>query len=109
MGHSPVVDAHQREMWKRTVGRTRDYEEGRVELGALVGDLRGLFVEADPHATLRSDFESYWAPIDGQYELRFEAWAPPGVANDDDLARLLDDFRDWVSGTVLADPSTDHN
>ena len=92
------------------VGRIRDYEEGRVELGVLVDDLRGLFVEADPHdSTVRSDFECYWAPIDGQYELRSEAWCPPGLANDDDLARSLDEFRDCVSGTVLADPSTDHN
>jgi hypothetical protein len=105
-----VVDAHQREMWKRMVGRISDYEEGRVELGVLVADLRGLFVEADPHdSTVRSDFEWYWAPIDGEYEVRSEAWAPPGLANDDHLARSLDDFRDWVSGSVLADPSTDHN
>jgi hypothetical protein len=80
------------------------------ELGVLVDDLRGLFVEADPHdSTVRSDFERYWAPVDGRYELRSEAWAPPGLANDDDPARSLDEFRDWVSGTVLADPSTDHN
>jgi hypothetical protein len=53
-------------MWDRMVGRIRDYEEGGVDLGALVADLRGLFVEADPHdAALRADFESYWAPIDG--------------------------------------------
>jgi hypothetical protein len=52
---------------------------------------------------VRSDFECYWAPIDGQYELRSEASGPPGSANDDELARSLDEFRDWVSGTVLAD------
>jgi len=96
-------------MWQRMIDKTIDYENGRIELGALVAELRALFVEADPHdQTIRSDFEEHWAPIDMEHETRTEPWAPAGAANDAALARSLASFRDWVSTVVLADPSDEH-
>jgi hypothetical protein len=97
-------------MWERMLDRVADYNLGRVELGALVADLRGFFVEADPHnSALRSDFETYWAPIDAEHELRTEPWAPPNSANDDTLALSVARFREWVRDEVLADTSTKHD
>jgi hypothetical protein len=104
------VDANQRVMWRQMIGRTDDYEAGRIDLGKLVRDLRGLFVEADPHdRTIRDDFECYWSPIDAEHELRTEAWAPAGTADDEALARYLDAFRGWVNAVVLADETEDHD
>ena len=97
-------------MWQRMIERIDDYKAGNVELGALLDDLRGLFVEADPHdQKIRSDFQDHWLPIDMEYELRMEGWAPAGSADDRTLAAAVDRFRDWVDGTVLADPTSDHN
>ena len=96
-------------MWQRMIDRLDDYETQRIDLATLVRDLRGLIVEADPHdASTRFDFESYWAALDGEHELRTEAWAPPGSANDDQLARCLVDLRSWI-GEVLQDEDPEHN
>jgi len=43
-----------------------------------------------------------------QYELRTEAWAPPGFADDRKLEGTVDRLRDWVAQTVLSDPSDAH-
>jgi hypothetical protein len=103
------VDSHQRVMWNRMIERVDGFNIGTDDLGALVRDLRGLFVEADPHDPgTRSDFESYWSPIDGEQELRTEPWTPPGAASDDDLARSLNAFRSWVEGVVRTDTTTEH-
>ena len=60
------MDSHQRVMWNRMIELVDGFNIGTDDLGALVRDLRGLFVEADPHDPgTRSDFESYWSPIDG--------------------------------------------
>jgi hypothetical protein len=85
------------------------YEVNGGDLGTLVSQLRGLFVEADPHdMRIRSEFESMWAPIDGEHELRTEAWAPAGSANDDRLGQLLHEFRIWAETVIAADASDDH-
>ena len=85
------------------------YERGQLELGKLIADLRGLFVEADPHdQVVRSDFEAAWALIDAEYELRTEVWAPPGSASNENLQRSLDAFRIWVEEVLAADSSEDH-
>jgi hypothetical protein len=47
--------------------------------GKLVSDLRGLYVEADPHdPSVRANFESAWSSLDAEYELRTETWASVG-------------------------------
>ena len=96
-------------MWTRMLERVDDFRAGRVPLGQLVSDLRGLFVEADPHdASIRSDFESAWAPIDMVLELRTEAWAPAGSASDEALEHGLDGFATWVESVLARDTTTDH-
>jgi hypothetical protein len=89
--------------------RVEDFRSDCQGLGSLVGDLRGLFVEADPHEqAIRDQFEQYWSPIDGQYELRTEAWAPPGATPDEDLDRALDSFERWVGDILASDISESH-
>jgi hypothetical protein len=84
--------------------RIHEYGKGRLDLGNLVDDLRGLYVEADPHdARIRDEFESKWVRLDHENELRTEAWAPHGAANDVVLVQYLGGFHDWVEG-VLAQP-----
>jgi hypothetical protein len=97
-------------MWMRIVERIDDYERDDGDLGKPVRDLRGLFVEADPHdPEIRSDFEEYWSPIDAEHELRTEPWAPAGAANDEKLSASLDAFKSWVLAVLLADPSDEHD
>lgn len=85
------------------------YRAGSVTLAGLVNDLRGLFVEADPHDhPTRDDFEAHWSPIDAEYELRTEAWAPPGAASDERLAEVVASFASWVQSIIDADQSTEH-
>ena len=89
--------------------RVADFEQRGLDLGLLVRDLRGLFIEADPHdASIRSDFESKWSPIDAEYELRTESWAPAGAASDGNLANVLGRFRSWVEAVLAADTSSEH-
>jgi hypothetical protein len=103
------VDSHQREMWNQMAERVGTFKIGADDLGGLVGDLRGLFVEADPHdPVLRTDFEVYWSPIDAEHELRTESWAPTGAANDAALAQSLSAFGSWVANLVEGDPTSDH-
>jgi hypothetical protein len=91
------------------VDRIDCYESDTSDLGMLVSDLRGLFVEADPHdPKIRFEFEFYWSPIDAEHELQTEAWAPPGSANDANLARSLAEFRGWVREVLEGDPTKDH-
>lgn len=81
--------------------RVSEFEAGSLDLGRLCRDLRGLFVEADPHDwSIRDGFEEFWSPIDGEHELRTEAWAPPGAASDANLRRVLDEFKGWVAGVL---------
>ena len=69
-------------MWARMLVRINEFRSDRQGLGTLVDDLRGLYVEADPHdMAVRTEFEVHWAPIDGENELRTESWAPPGCSD----------------------------
>jgi hypothetical protein len=78
-------------------------------LGQLVADLRGLYVEADPHdPRIRVDFEMHWSAVDAEHELRTERWAPTGAASDERLARAVASFRSWVLGVLTADQSDQH-
>src|SRR5256885_612962 len=103
------MDSHQREMWNQMDERVRAFNIGADDLGGLVRDLRGLFVEADPHdPAVRAEFDLHWSPIDAEYELRTEPWAPPGAASDQVLAQSLNAFRSWVTSVVEADRTSDH-
>jgi hypothetical protein len=52
------MDTQQRQMWDRMLDEVGQCQRGELELGQLVTDLRGLFVEADPHAlAVREQFE----------------------------------------------------
>ncbi|MCP3976556.1 MAG: hypothetical protein GY720_18875 [bacterium] len=102
------MDSHQRLNWSRMLKRINDYRGGTISLGKLIDDLRGLYDAADIHdGDIRSDFESYWSPIDGEHELRTEPWVPPGLASDERLTELLDEFSRWV-GEVLESADDNH-
>lgn len=89
--------------------RVADHRAGSISLSRLVDDLRGLYVEADPHdPEVRSDFEAAWSPIDGQSLLRTEPWAPPGAASDATLDRVLNEFVLWVGTVLAADDASEH-
>lgn len=109
-GQDVLVDDHQRAMWTRMLDRLLAFETDEIDLTKLVRDLRGLFVEADPHAAhLRDDFELHWIELDMNDELRTQTWAPPGAYDKARVHRGIDAFRDWVAHSVLADSSSDHN
>ena len=91
------------------LSKVADYEHHRLDLGQLIRDLRGLYIEADPHAaSIRSDFEAHWSPIDAQYELRTESWAPAGAASEEHLAEALGRFSSWVGGVLSGDTTSEH-
>lgn len=95
------MDDHERAMWQRMLDRTIEFDGGTDALGKLVADLRGLFAEADPKdPKIRAEFEAYWAPIDGEHELRTEPWSRPDLVSEERLAQVLDDFRSWVSSVL---------
>jgi hypothetical protein len=103
------VDTHQRAMWESMLTEVDRFRSGDLSLGTLVDDLRGLYVEADPHEPrIRSDFEAVWSRIDGEHELRTEPWAPPGSASDAHLATYLDEFSAWVRSVLANDDSSEH-
>ena len=54
-------------MWQEMLKAVDDFATGTVGLGQLVRDLRGLYVEADPHdPDVGSEFEAVWSGIDGE-------------------------------------------
>jgi hypothetical protein len=107
--HTGKVDEHQRASWTHMLERVASFERGELDLGQLVAALRSEYVEADPHdARIRSEFESMWAPIDDENELRTESWAPPEAANNDRLPELLRAFCSWVEQVLASDSTTDH-
>ena len=82
----------------------------RLVVGQLVADLRGLYVEADPHdPRIRAEFEEHWSVLDGENELRTEPWAPVGAASDERLAGAIASFRSWADAVVTNDNSDQHN
>jgi hypothetical protein len=103
------VDDHQRAMWNEMLRKLAATRAGDLSLGRLVSDLRGLYVEADPHDSgVRRRFEEAWAQLDGEHELRSELWAPPGAASDEALARHLAHFEDFAESVLATDRSDDH-
>ena len=89
--------------------RVAAFEQGRSELGALVGDLRGLFVEADPHdQRIRDDFEVVWSRLDHESELRTESWAPSEARSDERIDLLLKDFEKCVHMVLAGTSTTEH-
>lgn len=98
------MDDHERTMWQRMLDRTGEFDGGTETLGKLVADLRGLFVEADPDdPNIRAEFEAYWAPLDGEHELRTESWSRPELVSEKRLAEVLEEFREWVRSVVAGD------
>lgn len=98
-----VVDDHQRAMWNRMLDRLLAFENDEIDLTRLVRDLRGLFVEADPHGTdLREGFELHWSELEMNDELRTQSWAPRGSYDEARVQRGIDAFRNWVSNSVEA-------
>jgi hypothetical protein len=86
------------------------YEGGRIDLAGLVRDLRGLYVEADPHdVTLRDGFERHWTALDALEELRTEGWAPAGAFRESDVISALDALRNWIVAEPLSAIGLDHD
>ena len=95
--HDAPMDEHQRRVWGRILERLDDYESGEVGLRKLLADLRGLLDAADLHdQRVINEFRSYFAPLEGEYELRTEPWAPDGLASDERLDEALRDLRGWA-------------
>jgi hypothetical protein len=91
------MDQHQRRVWGRLLERLDAYESGEVGPGKLLADLRGLLDAADLHdQRVIDEFRSWFAPLEGQYELQTEPWAPDGLASDEALDEALRDFREWA-------------
>lgn len=95
------MDQHQRRVWGRMFERLDAYEGGDVGLGKLLADLRGLLGAADLHDQCTIDeFHSCFTPLEGQYLLRTEPWAPAGLAGDEALHEALRDFRHWAAAVL---------
>ena len=102
------MDDFQRLMWHQMLDEIRAFESGTLSLAKLVDDLRGLFVEADPHdGQVRDGFGSLFSVIEVEYELRTEGWGnKPGVGIDADLRGSLRDLEEWVTGLLTTvDPT----
>ena len=109
-GRIARVDDHQRAMWSRMLDRLHAFENDEIDLTNLVQDLRGLFIEADPHrADVREGFELRWSELEMNDELRTQPWAPRGSYDEAGLRRGIESLREWVTTSVLADFTTDHN
>jgi len=82
----------------RIVGEIDAYSADRTSLGRLVENCRGLFDAADISDTpTRMAFESVWAPVSAQAELRTEAWSKRAWISESDLNAALSELRDWAS------------
>ncbi|MEM9891313.1 MAG: hypothetical protein AAF962_10670 [Actinomycetota bacterium] len=91
--------------------RIDDFEAGKLSSGRLLDDLRGLFIEADPHsAEVRDQFEEYWSEVDREHELQTEAWSPTGgAASAQNLASQLGPLRLWIEAFLNSDTGDEHN
>jgi hypothetical protein len=97
------MNEHQRRVWERMVESIDSYRAGRVNLGKLVSDLRGLMGAADLHdESLIDAFWNHEAPIDMELELRTEPWAPADSASDAGLDRAIEGFRAWALDTLAS-------
>jgi hypothetical protein len=96
-------------MWRQMLDRLDAFERDDVTLRRLVSDLRGLYVEADPHdPSVRTNFERAWSSLDAEHELRTETWAPSGAASEEGLRGALDDFRFFLNGVLSGDWDGEH-
>jgi hypothetical protein len=87
-------------MWQRMLARIEELRAGTISLHQLVDDLRGLYVEADPHdSRVRDDVEHHWSALEIEHAQRSEPWMP-GVATDESLRVAAGQFESWVM-TVL--------
>jgi hypothetical protein len=74
-----------------------EFEAGRIELGVLAENLRGLLGASDLKTDrLIGEWWDHFQPIDMELEVRTEAWAPAGYASDGHLSKALATFRGWV-------------
>ncbi len=88
------------------IARVGKFRQGEMSLARLVDDLRGLYVEADPHdQAVRHSFEQHWSIIDSELEIRTEPWASPGAASEQRLTEALVDFESWVQGLLVTSGS----
>ena len=100
------MESWQAELIGRIVGEVDECAGGRLSLGRLVQNARGLFDAADmSDGRVRESFESVLAPLDSQLELRTETWSRPEWISEQDLKVALSDLRDWASGVSGGDSS----
>lgn len=99
--HYARVDDHQRRLLREMQDQVRQFRRGSLPVDRLAENLRGLFEAADlKSAEVRGDFESLWARVDAESELRTEPWAPVGQASDAALNDALDAVMSWVRGQL---------
>jgi hypothetical protein len=92
------MDQHQQQMWQRMLAKVEDFRAGAISLSRLVDDVRGLYVEADPHdPQMQEEFEEYWSGLDIELSQRTEPWAPPGAATEQSLRVAVGEFEWWVN------------
>lgn len=91
------MEAWRAELIGRIAVAVDDHKAGRLSLRKLVEDSRGLFDAADiSDNDIRFEFESVWAPVSGELELRTEDWSQPEWVSDERLATVLNDLLDWA-------------
>jgi len=79
------------------VGEIDEFLAGRLSLGRLVENTRGLFEAADiSDNRIRDEFEAAWSPVDGQLELRTESWSRPEWISDSALKAAVTGLRSWA-------------
>jgi hypothetical protein len=91
------VEQWQAELIGRIVGKIDEHLAGRLSLARLVEDARGLFDAADVSDNLvRWEFESVWAPVSGEMELRAASWSRPEWIDGNRLNAMIADLRSWA-------------
>jgi hypothetical protein len=92
----------------RIVDEIDTFNAGRISLPKLVENSRGLFEAADiSDNETRMAFESVWAAVDAQDELRTEAWSRPEWVSDQALNDAVSDLRVWASAVSVSGRSPD--
>ncbi len=87
----------QRDLVRRMRDEVARHRAGELPVEELSSKLRGLFDAADlQERGDRDDFEALWAQVDAEAELRTEAWAPPGLAYDANLAAAVQRLEQWT-------------
>ncbi len=91
------MDAWQAQLIGRIVVAVDDHNSGRLSLRKLVEDARGLIDAADiSDNDIRFEFESVWAAVSGELDLRTEDWGKPECVSEGRLETVLDDLRAWA-------------